>query len=256
MYLVSNLLPNEEPIKWKVREAGVEILSSVMSLTTKSLLKNEAKVFLSSHFLKILSFLDVLSVAGTISKMNYLILRKELENILETLAYNGADGSRKGSSPSEISESFFEIGPEAFDSPKSQSNNGPLRGENEPDGTKDIRVRLWSDVDAVKTDYDKGQTKGHGFSKGSNSLISKGNEGGKVTASRRNQDSREHEASGREAIIVKYLDDKNNLTVKDFSRVIKGCSEKTIQRELLRLVGNGVLKKVGERRWSRYSLAR
>jgi len=44
------------------------------------------------------------------------------------------------------------------------------------------------------------------------------------------------------------------LSVKDFTRVIKDCSEKTIQRELLDLVEKGIVKKEGERRWSRYSL--
>jgi hypothetical protein len=42
--------------------------------------------------------------------------------------------------------------------------------------------------------------------------------------------------------------------MKDFVKVIPECSEKTIQRELLDLVGKGVLKKEGERRWSTYSL--
>jgi len=42
--------------------------------------------------------------------------------------------------------------------------------------------------------------------------------------------------------------------VKDFAKVITDISEKTIQRELLDLVQRGVIKKEGERRWSRYSL--
>ena len=44
------------------------------------------------------------------------------------------------------------------------------------------------------------------------------------------------------------------MTSKDFSFFVKDCSEKTIQRQLLDLVKEGVLKKDGERRWSRYSL--
>jgi hypothetical protein len=42
--------------------------------------------------------------------------------------------------------------------------------------------------------------------------------------------------------------------VKDVSAVVKDCSEKTLQRELLALVAQGVLKKEGERRWSSYVL--
>jgi hypothetical protein len=45
------------------------------------------------------------------------------------------------------------------------------------------------------------------------------------------------------------------LTIKDFAQKIKGCSEKTIQRELIVMLTSGVLKKEGERRWSKYFLA-
>ncbi len=54
--------------------------------------------------------------------------------------------------------------------------------------------------------------------------------------------------------IVALLKDNKELSIKDFLRHIKGCSEKTIQRELLSLVSKGSIKKKGERRWSRYSL--
>ena len=59
----------------------------------------------------------------------------------------------------------------------------------------------------------------------------------------------------RRATILGLVQKKDRITVKDASNVIKDCSEKTIQRELLALVKQGVLKKEGERRWSTYSMA-
>jgi len=59
----------------------------------------------------------------------------------------------------------------------------------------------------------------------------------------------------RQQTIIALVKKHRILTIKGFTGVIKGCSEKTIQRELLALVANGVLKKEGERRWSTYSLA-
>lgn len=58
----------------------------------------------------------------------------------------------------------------------------------------------------------------------------------------------------RQEIILDTLKKDSNLTIKDFTKVIKNCSEKTIQRELLYLVEKGTIKRVGERRWSTYSL--
>lgn len=60
--------------------------------------------------------------------------------------------------------------------------------------------------------------------------------------------------TNRQSIIINLIKRKKELTVKDIGEVIRDCSEKTIQRELIALIHAGVLKKVGERRWSKYSL--
>ncbi len=60
--------------------------------------------------------------------------------------------------------------------------------------------------------------------------------------------------TNRQNIILSLLKKKKDLTIKDISDVIKDCSEKTIQRELIALIENGIVAKTGERRWSRYSL--
>ena len=61
--------------------------------------------------------------------------------------------------------------------------------------------------------------------------------------------------SSRQSIIVALLKRKKEIMIKDISPLISGCSEKTIQRELSAMVQTGILKKTGEKRWSRYSLA-
>lgn len=58
----------------------------------------------------------------------------------------------------------------------------------------------------------------------------------------------------RRDAILGVIRRKGQVGIKDISKAVKGCSEKTIQRELINLVSEGVLKKEGERRWSRYSI--
>lgn len=60
--------------------------------------------------------------------------------------------------------------------------------------------------------------------------------------------------STRERMIIDIIRNKGEVGVKDISALIRGVSGKTIQRDLLSLVLKGVLKKEGERRWSRYSI--
>ena len=61
--------------------------------------------------------------------------------------------------------------------------------------------------------------------------------------------------NSRQSIIIAILKRKKEIMIKDVSSLVSGCSEKTIQRELSAMVRAGVLKKMGEKRWSRYSLA-
>lgn len=74
------------------------------------------------------------------------------------------------------------------------------------------------------------------------------------TAPSTERDSIKVTKNTRQKNIMDLLKKESDLTIKDFVKVIDNCSEKTIQRELLSLVEKGMIKKDGERRWSRYSL--
>ncbi len=255
LYLVSNLLPDNEPAKWQFREAGVSVLSRILSSTSVPLLKSTMAVSVSLHLVKILSLLDMLFVGGSISKMNYLILKKELENLLEILSFKGdTDGIGGSIQTPEIDKDFFAVAPNAFTFQVNQQE-GVRYGEKE-EISKSTSINSWEDVSRLgasyKRSFSKGQTDKNGVTdeyrfERKKRIKSTNDKGQKLI--------NDQSVNERRVAILRYLEDKNNLTVKDFFPVIKGCSEKTIQRELLRLVAVGVLKKTGERRWSRYSLA-
>ena len=61
--------------------------------------------------------------------------------------------------------------------------------------------------------------------------------------------------NSRHETILSLLNKKEGLGIKDFADQISGCSEKTIQRELLAMVESGIIRKEGDRRWSKYYLA-
>jgi DNA-binding transcriptional ArsR family regulator len=60
----------------------------------------------------------------------------------------------------------------------------------------------------------------------------------------------------RQSAILDIVRSKGTVYIKDISMVIRDVSEKTIQRALSKLVGEGILEKRGERRWTAYSLAK
>jgi DNA-binding transcriptional ArsR family regulator len=59
----------------------------------------------------------------------------------------------------------------------------------------------------------------------------------------------------RRESVLSVIRAKGQVSIKDITHLVRGVSEKTIQRELGTLVAEGVLEKQGERRWSTYRLA-
>lgn len=58
--------------------------------------------------------------------------------------------------------------------------------------------------------------------------------------------------SERMSLILNFISKNKKASIKEIAGVVKGCSEKTIQRELAALIEQGLVRKVGERRWSLY----
>lgn len=58
----------------------------------------------------------------------------------------------------------------------------------------------------------------------------------------------------RQARIATVIEARGEASIKDISEVITDVSEKTIQRELNVMIDKNIIKRQGERRWSRYSL--
>lgn len=82
----------------------------------------------------------------------------------------------------------------------------------------------------------------------------KGQKAIKDKTSSPNREQREVHAkrSERKELLLSLVREKGRLSVKEAAAVIQGCSEKTLQRELMSLVAEGLIAREGERRWSTY----
>lgn len=222
LYLVSGLLKDDEPIKWELRDRGIDLLSS--SFTASSAVPGDKSIVIQSIFtaaLETLSLLNVAKISNLISDMNHKLLVREIDLVVGMLRDRLAQSAEKAGYV--LSESFFKT-PDLFSS-------------------------------GFRLDNKTGSNPGHGDFKGQMSNDQYPNPmSNKGAISIQGHISVQEKKSNRQETILNVLRTQSNLTIKDFSKVIKDCSEKTIQRELLDLVSKGLIKKEGERRWSRYSL--
>ena len=283
MYLVTNFLSDSEPLKGHLRTLCVEMIRGSNALKAGSRV-NEADVLdvLHTNIWELLSLLEIAFVAGLISEMNFTILKREFVAVRDIVDLQKA--SRESRTDSILSDNFFNT-PESslFASEARQSNSRGQTSTNpalDPvvadfaksrlnqqvhvlDAAVSIEARpKQSSVPAFRT-TPQGHPIGH-----AHSLMSDRNVQGQKKVSPverrvvgRRTDHSVSRAEGNVAIqsrrvrILKLIKDNREVMIKDIVKHFPDLSEKTIQRELLSFVESGVLKKLGERRWSRYSLA-
>ena len=207
LYLITNLISDNEPIKWQIRKVSVNLVSDMLALKRLSSVQARSLIVgVITSISEIISLLKVALISNQVSTMNYSIVQRELTLLISNLE---------------------SINPEVV------GNGGVIL----PQDFFDVPVMAPA-VANTQTFSVKGQYR--------TPNVIKDNQTQSIPKDSLKDSRREN--------ILKLLKVGKPLGIKDFVREIKDCSEKTIQRELLAMVENGVLKKSGERRWSLYSL--
>ncbi len=235
LYLMSNFLNDEEPIKWNIRKLSTILIKDISELSFSDTSDRELKLHKTNTTISELSsMIEIASLAGLISKMNAEILAKEL-GILASTVSKGRNNLNK-LSPVKIARNFFDF-----------------ENKDEYEANENTQNRALSIPKQKRTTIkDKSQTKPN-FPITSTHYLPDVSEIGKAKI--KEYGSVAVKRNKRQSFIIQVLKKKKDLTIKDISTIFHDCSEKTIQRELSVLVDDGVVVKDGERRWTRYSLA-
>jgi len=237
-YLVTSVLGDSEPLKWRLRDISLDILSDTSLLqpfdsSTQSFSdgRHISPIFkatvLESVVVKIDQLAAWLEVAlaglsagdGNLSGANLAFLRQEYLNFNDLLREKV-----KSTGLAKLVElSAGEVAPAGM------TGSGPTLAPTAGDrlAFKDMRQ---------------------------NSPRSPSDNLSYQKLSRLPHKNRDQAKNSRRGLILEFLKGKDWTSIKDITDAISGCSAKTIQRELADLVHQGVLKKKGDRRWSRYLL--
>lgn len=251
LYLVTDLIDNEEPIKGALRTNALVLLASMNTLAqpeVKDRIK-EYKVSLKS-VTEVLSLLHVGTTAGIISEMNGRLLGegfRALQLVLEkkqpllTEAMLTVEGEDSLASVPVFTEAITGTSYDVITPRSLRMNQSDL-------GAAKERV-----VNAQEVPHEE-LKETTVTNKGQNSPASS-SEVSSIPAYRatpRPVSSFQNRKKGRKEQILALFVRGVDVSIKDISARIKGCSEKTIQRELNNLVFEGLIERIGEKRWSRY----
>lgn len=249
-YMISNFFASEEPLKWSLRRVVGELLKDTVTLSSASLSVKDSLVrTLSSKLTELTSLYEVAHKAGFISEMNFTIIKGELDKMLELL--DRREGGQVNTKSISFDESFFKVERPKESEVRGMSYESGVMKKNNPSSIEYSTRQSYPQATNFNT---------HTSLRGvENKFVQSGGEGQKHPVKETPSFIKDNNAlkdikDKRQNIIIALVKKHRTLTIKGFTGVIKDCSEKTIQRELLSLVEKKVLKKEGERRWSTYSL--
>lgn len=249
LYMVTDIMSETEALRQKLRYLAVELVSDIGHV--KATNSGNKLDIISNNLFSILSLLDVSLTMGLVSKMNFNILSKEFTELKSCVERLKSKYNSENEFPS-ISELLLspsrEFLKEALDKGGgAQKDNLSYVGHDQP--TTRIGVQKGKNLMRILSDR---------VSDTENKNEKNEKESKKT---KRNVEMLKKE---RRFEIVKVFNDKmtsdgyNGLTITDIKKegrgVLKDCSKKTLQRELVSMVEDGVLKKVGSKRWSKYFL--
>ena len=237
LYMVTDIMDKDEPLRNNLRTLGVEIVSDIISAS---------KLNLDKKIQEVLSFLDIASAINIISPMNCNILKKEFLELKQSIKES-----------TQIEPIWLEEFLETSSPAKGRIEEGsdPLafqalslsRGRENSKRHTRIGVQKGSTLMKALSDINPLQVKGNDF----NILKrQRRDEILKIISDHMNRGDSNGEGLTITDIRTRAKDFGDKLGIK----ALLSCGEKTLQRELISMVRDNVLNKTGSKRWSRYFL--
>ena len=234
LYMVTDILDKDEPIRNRLRILGTGVISDISSSSFP--VDN-----LNAKISEILSFLDIASSVGIISQMNSSILKKEFSLLQESIG-EATQESRKNS---------ITFNGQATLSDFMKDDGGGVQKINR---TNPISIGHSS---PTRIGVQKGHTLMKALSdKMINSPIGRIRLPDNNSIAQNVSNFNNLKKERREKIVSIVRNNPNGASIKDIALALHSLSEnmgeKTLQRELISMVQDHVLNKTGEKRWSRY----
>ncbi|MEN9582162.1 MAG: hypothetical protein RL641_116 [Candidatus Parcubacteria bacterium] len=223
LYLVSNILPSDEPLQKEIRKAGLALLSVANDIAgTRGENYDRRSNEINNIIKKIIAYLEVGVTLFLVSEMNFRILR------LELMALGGSYESRRGG--------LIDI--------ESILRNEPVEKTEKP--LRTVHNDAPSDKGHIKDIQDKGHEQ---------LVINVLNKSIAPTFGTKNFiKDKSTTFDDRKTKIIKALVGKESSTIAEVKAEFPDVSFKTIQRDLQSLIDEGKIERVGERRWSMYKI--
>ncbi len=234
IYMVTDFMPDWEPLKRELRNHALGLLTGTRAVSARSA---EARSALADEVVRTMedtvALVTLASTIGLVSGMNARILASEIGKAKEgILRHYGTPAAAVSVHPGYanviLSEAMFETG--SIDAEGPAVATDAITKRHDFDIGQNTQKRPVVTVPALEPQARRKPE-----------IVAKKTDIG-IKIARRND-------------VLNVVRSKGKVSIKDITTIMKDMGEKTVQRELLALVKEGVLSKEGEKRWSTYRIA-
>lgn len=244
LYRITDLFPDKEPLKWALRNEGIQIFKLFSLFVNKTDFSGKFSCFekIPSKINQIACILELASLNSFAANINFEVIKREYENINNIIM-----NSKFIPHPLEDIDDLklnLPIGHKMSSSLMSDNSDiKNLIGVNNGDNNENEIVFKEKDTE------DKEKNKEDGIAAKENVHVDRQN---------KNKDNIEiKDLSERAGKIISIIKEKENKKagINEIFNSFRGISKKTIQRELTKLVFMGYLQMDGVKRWRIYKLS-
>lgn len=232
LYMVTSYMPSDEPVRASLRMLALSTVGHTAHLSMRHPEKKmeDRYLELQKDIRHITSLLHLTQTLEIMSKMNSEILIHEYELLQKTLAFQ-KDKNQKQKIDVHVHDQDAHYKNDLF-----QSLHQGARISVEDMQSRGVVSKTFTKLTEPRVEISKAS-----YSNKTTSLQNKAI----------SSDNRERRGK-RQAHILGLLSSDTTMTISDLTSRIKGVSGKTIQRELQELVDSKKIKKIGDKRWSKY----
>lgn len=241
LYLVTDVMDADLPLTRSLRSESLDLLNACYQILTGTGKLTPAEITrIVVRLEHVTSLISIGRIAHHVSEMNAQVLIGELQKVTQLVALDAQELSQKYTSylyprnhGTEIAQpvvSHATLDDASFEELEKakKRQTGPVRQVN------DIKTTLTTLSYEPKKSVEmrKDNPVAHPVIK-TTSPLTKGD-------------------PDRKQSILNVIRSHKNASMQDIQKFVTGCSDKTLQRELVNLIASGQIRKIGDKRWATY----
>lgn len=233
LYLVTDVMDPELPLTRSIRSESLDLLNACYQILTSNTGMNPTDISRVIVRLEhVTSLISIGRITHHISEMNAKVLSVELEKVTEVISIELADIRARHATYGVVREGVVALSQPAIPSSILSDTLFDEMAKNRK-RQNDIKTTLTTSVNDIKKEVVEKKV---------------------INDTQKVKTTYPDSIEKRKQKILQVITSHKNASMQDIQKFVTDCSDKTLQREIVSLIGLGMIRKEGDKRWATYHI--